>query len=72
MFVREVERGRLVVYFEFGICQKYLAASPAIAKTSAPLKDAKTLAMPRQSLQATDNDQGSGKGFNWPSADDSF
>jgi hypothetical protein len=74
MYVIEVERERLVVYFEFGICQKYLAASPAIAKTSAPLqvKDAKTLAMPRQSLQATDNDQGSGKGFNWPSTDDSF
>ena len=73
MYVRVVERGRLVVYFEFGICQKYLAASPAaIAKASAPLKDAKTLAVPRQSLQATDNDQGSGKGFNWPSADDSF
>jgi hypothetical protein len=50
MYVLEVERERLVVYFEFGICQKYLAASPVIAKTPAPLQDAKTLAMPRQSL----------------------
>jgi hypothetical protein len=48
MYVMEVERERPVVYFELRICQKYLAASPAIAKTSAPLKDAKTLAMPRQ------------------------
>ncbi len=75
MYVIEVERERLVVYFEFGICQKYLAASPAIAKRSAPLKDAMavgTLAMPRPSLQATDNDRGSGKGFNWSSADNSF
>jgi hypothetical protein len=37
MYVLEVERERLVVYFEFGICQKYLAASPAPSLKHLPL-----------------------------------